>query len=157
MWDHKIFYRRIKKTLSAIKKQLLKASKACCKRNGGCKRSAFLPFASSAFMRELLKMAAFLSFQTLQILYIAAVLHFQRLEILYIAAFLSFQRLNSRISALSKAGTTANSSSGGCKSMGEGGNLARLKNKAGGVGGVQPPPICKHNACIRGVEKMRML
>ena len=94
-------YRRIKKLIWDQQTILLKASKACCKRSGGCKCSEmqhFWPFASSkyrkntAFMRELLKIAAFMSFQR-GCRYIAVVLRFQRLEILYIAAFLSFQRL----------------------------------------------------------------
>ena len=61
-----------KKTYLGSKNNLLKASKASCKRSGGRKRSEmqqFWPFASSkyrkstAFMQELLKIAAFLSSQ----------------------------------------------------------------------------------------------
>ena len=81
------------------KNNLLKASKASCKRNGGCKRSEmqqFWPFASSKYRKN----TAFLRIsefpERLQILFVAAVLRFQRLEILYTAAFLSFQRLQIR-------------------------------------------------------------
>ena len=99
IWDQKIMYFWIKKNYLGSKNNLLKASKASYKRNGGCKRSEmqqFWPFASSKYQKN----TAFLRIsefpERLQILFVAAVLRFQRLERLYTAAFLSFQRLQIR-------------------------------------------------------------
>ena len=70
--SNNLFLGGSKRTYLGSKSNLLKASKASCKRSGGRKRSElqqFWPFASSkyrkntAFLQELLKIAAFLSSQ----------------------------------------------------------------------------------------------
>ena len=159
------------------KNDLLKASKACCKRSGGCKRSEmqhFWPFASSEYRKKHSSYAG-----TAENSSISEFL--KRLKILkskqQFCAFRAVPRsisefseaadaVNTSISALSEAGNTVNSSISelpeaanqcwhlGIRSFSYALKQARLKKERGIGGGRPPPPMRKHKARIMGFESM---